>query len=430
MQEHILTYTKKKFTPLDPRIEDIDLQDIAHALSLMTRANGHFSHFYSVAQHSINCYKEAKARNLSKRIQMGCLLHDASESYLSDITRPVKAKLMQYHEFEKHLQTTIYERFGLGDLTESEAKSIKEIDDTMLFHEFLTIMEEKLWEDEPEIYMRHDFTQRDFRQVEKEFLYSMQSIEEEKPNWRCVGIDGCRGGWIAVSITDADFEVDMYHNIREITSKYLEADYLFIDMPMGLPEDDQALRPDAEARTYLSGRGSCIFNVPCRQALYEVNYKDASEINRIYLGKGLSKQSFAICNQIRELDEFLENEPEFKDRLMESHPEICFAVLASKDSKWVLPLYNSKHTDEGYLDRIDVMEEFYDKTSEFIEVVSKDPTLSKYQVDCVDALCLAVSARMCMMNGLRSIPEVPERDAREIPMRIVYGNKETYKNTR
>jgi len=425
MQDHILTYTKKKFSPLNPRIEDIDVRDIAHALSLMTRANGHFTHFYSVAQHSINCYKEAKARNLSKRIQLGCLLHDASESYLSDITRPVKAKMTQYHEFERQLQSAIYERFGLGDLTECEVKLIKEIDDSMLYHEFLTIMEEKLWEDEPVVSMNHDFTQRDFRQVEKEFLYSLQSIERDKPDWRCVGIDGCRGGWIAVSITETDFEVDMYHNIREITSKYMEADCFFIDMPMGLPESVQDIRPDAEARTYLSGRGSCIFNVPCRQAVYEVDYQSASETNRIYLGKGLSKQSFAICNQIRELDEFLANEPEFKERLMESHPEICFAVLASKDSKWVLPLYNSKHTEEGYLDRIDVMEEFYDKTDEFIETVSKNSALLKYQVDCIDALCLAVSARMSMLNGMRTIPEVPEKDTRGISMRIVYGSKET-----
>jgi predicted RNase H-like nuclease/5'-deoxynucleotidase YfbR-like HD superfamily hydrolase len=423
MQEHILTYTKKKFTPLNPRIEDIDIRDIAHALSLMTRANGHFPHFYSVAQHSINCYKEAKARNLSKRTQLGCLLHDASESYLSDITRPVKAKLTQYHDFESQLQTVIYERFGLGDLTEEEAKSIKAIDDTMLYHEFLVIMGEQLWENNPEIKIKHDFSQRDFKQVEKEFLYLAQSIGEEKPGWRCVVIDGCRGGWIAVSIAETGFEADMYHNVREIITKYSDADSFFVDIPMGLPESDQDQRPDTEARTYLSGRGSCIFNVPCRQAVYEEDYKEASEINRIYLGKGLSKQSFAICNQIRELDVFLAEEPEYKERLMESHPEICFAVLASQDSKWVLPLYNSKHTEEGYMDRIDVMEDFYDKTDEFIEAILKDPILSKYQVDCIDALCLAVSARMSMVNGMRTIPEVPEKDVRGIPMRIVYGSK-------
>ena len=47
MKDSITTYTKKQFTPLDPREEDIDIRDIAHALSLMTRANGHFPEFYS-----------------------------------------------------------------------------------------------------------------------------------------------------------------------------------------------------------------------------------------------------------------------------------------------------------------------------------------------------------------------------------------------
>ncbi len=60
MGDYILTYSKTKFFPLEPNLEDINILDIAHALSLMTRANGHFKHFYSVAQHSINCFNEAE----------------------------------------------------------------------------------------------------------------------------------------------------------------------------------------------------------------------------------------------------------------------------------------------------------------------------------------------------------------------------------
>jgi uncharacterized protein len=90
MADYILTYSKTKFYPLEPIKEDVNIIDIAHALSLITRANGHFEHFYSVAQHSINCCREAESRGYSQRVQLGCLLHDASESYISDITRPVK----------------------------------------------------------------------------------------------------------------------------------------------------------------------------------------------------------------------------------------------------------------------------------------------------------------------------------------------------
>jgi len=52
LSDYILTYSKIKFFPLKPVKEDIKIEDIAHSLSLMTRANGHCSHFYSVGQHS------------------------------------------------------------------------------------------------------------------------------------------------------------------------------------------------------------------------------------------------------------------------------------------------------------------------------------------------------------------------------------------
>ncbi len=131
----INTYSEIKFWPLDPRFEEIKVIDIAHALSLMCRGNGHTKHFYSVGQHSINCSFEAKNRGYSIRIQLACLLHDASEAYISDITRPVKGLLPKYLEIEKELQDTIYSFFGLGNLTQEEVTLIKEIDDAMLSYE-------------------------------------------------------------------------------------------------------------------------------------------------------------------------------------------------------------------------------------------------------------------------------------------------------
>jgi hypothetical protein len=49
MADYILTFSKTKFYPLQPAAADIKIEDIAHSLSLMPRANGHFKHFYSVA---------------------------------------------------------------------------------------------------------------------------------------------------------------------------------------------------------------------------------------------------------------------------------------------------------------------------------------------------------------------------------------------
>ncbi|AFM40154.1 hypothetical protein Desaci_1117 [Desulfosporosinus acidiphilus SJ4] len=169
--DYILTYTRVKFYPLEPLREDIKIEDIAHSLSLMTRANGHSSHFYSVAQHSLQCCYEAKSRAYSERVQLGCLLHDASESYISDLTRPVKRNLPQYSMIEERLQRVIYERFGLGDLTEDEQKQIENVDDTLLHYEFEAMMDYLIFETPPEKSMKkHDFAQRDFASVEQEFL--------------------------------------------------------------------------------------------------------------------------------------------------------------------------------------------------------------------------------------------------------------------
>ena len=171
MTNYILTYTKVKFYPLQPIAADIKIEDIAHSLSLMTRANGHLKHFYSVAQHAISCYREAKARGYSKRVQLGCLLHDASESYISDLTRPVKRQLSEYHAIEEKLNNMINIKFGLGDLSEEEQLKISNVDDALLYYEFIALKEiPPVPGLPPEISMEHDFSQRDFVTVENEFI--------------------------------------------------------------------------------------------------------------------------------------------------------------------------------------------------------------------------------------------------------------------
>ncbi|UWG96517.1 HD domain-containing protein [Dehalobacter sp. DCM] len=176
MQNHIITYTKVIFYPLNPIKEDIKIEDIAHAQSLMTRANGHCSHFYSVAQHSLNCYKEAKARECSERVQLACLLHDASETYISDITRPVKQHLPDYIAIESRLQAMIYDRFGLGDLTETELAQIDDIDDTLLYYEFEVLMDYPIFEHIPQKAAEHQFTYEDHANVEKEYISVFQRL--------------------------------------------------------------------------------------------------------------------------------------------------------------------------------------------------------------------------------------------------------------
>lgn len=164
------TYTGKKIDPMSMTADDVSIQDIAHALSLTCRGGGHVSYFFSVAQHSINCMKEAKARGWSERLQLACLLHDASEAYISDIIRPVKVHLSNYLEIEGNIMKVILERFGLDDLSEEENAMWKQIDDEMMNFELKSFMKGEEYRTIDSLVSVPDKAERPWREVEAEFI--------------------------------------------------------------------------------------------------------------------------------------------------------------------------------------------------------------------------------------------------------------------
>ena len=105
---YLSTYTGKKFFPYDPRPEQICIEDIAHGLSMLCRFVGQCRFFFSVAEHSI-----AVARLLPANLKLFGLLHDASEAYLADLPRPVKAGLPEYKAIEANVERVIAEKFEL-----------------------------------------------------------------------------------------------------------------------------------------------------------------------------------------------------------------------------------------------------------------------------------------------------------------------------
>ncbi len=130
------TNSGKQIEITKPTKESFCSEDIAHALSMICRASGQFKHFYSVAQHSINCMREAQARGFSKRVCFASLLHDASEAYLCDIPSPLKAELDEYKNIEEKFQKEILKKFGLYPLSDEEKRQVKLIDEALLWYEF------------------------------------------------------------------------------------------------------------------------------------------------------------------------------------------------------------------------------------------------------------------------------------------------------
>ena len=107
----IQTYSGHKVSLLDPQPNQITIEDIAHALSMVNRYNGHTSFPYSVATHSRHV---SKLLSYDIQLSLDGLLHDASEAYVGDVSRPLKALMPQYVEIEQRFSAVIAAKFGLS----------------------------------------------------------------------------------------------------------------------------------------------------------------------------------------------------------------------------------------------------------------------------------------------------------------------------
>lgn len=140
----IQSFSGRAIDFLDPKEDQIDIEDIAHALSLLCRFGGHCSNFYSVAQHSVLC-----AYNVEKEFEKEALLHDATEAYIVDMPRPIKQKLRGYRDIESALDKVIRKKF---ELPEKMSPEVHFVDNQMLATEKRDLMKdsERPWSNLPD----------------------------------------------------------------------------------------------------------------------------------------------------------------------------------------------------------------------------------------------------------------------------------------
>jgi len=179
LSDYITTYGGTHFFPTEPDMKDFHISDVAHALSLICRGNGHVKQFFSVGQHCIDCALEAEARGYSKRVVLACLLHDASEAYMSDVPRPFKKYLKDYAVFEDRLLSLVYRKYLGSDVSEEEQGLIKQIDNDVLAYDLLYLLGEGCEEDLPDMKREISYKARPFEEVEQEYMQLFQILTEE-----------------------------------------------------------------------------------------------------------------------------------------------------------------------------------------------------------------------------------------------------------
>lgn len=237
---------------------------------------------------------------------------------------------------------------------------------------------------------------------------------------KLIGVDGCRGGWVACSHDGQTYRFQRFEEISRFSQLFPDAVLALIDVPIGLRDDGERERGcDLDARAILGpGRGSSVFVVPSRAALQAEDYETASRVNRERTGRLLSRQSFAILPKIRELDRFFRRHPELHRILMESHPEVGYWALGP-----ARPMKENKRTVEGRAERRAVLAAV---DAEIVVALDVAMGLLKDEEaavdDLLDAACLCLVARQCYLRGMRLLPAEREFDGEGHPMRLVYAS--------
>lgn len=126
------THSGKCFWPLDPRPDEVDIEDIAHSLSMRCRYGGHVTKFYSVAEHSVHV-----SMHVPQEFALWGLLHDAAEAYSADVPRPLKRNLPDWKPIEAGIMLAVCRHFGLPEV---EPAIVKQIDFAMTTDERAALM--------------------------------------------------------------------------------------------------------------------------------------------------------------------------------------------------------------------------------------------------------------------------------------------------
>lgn len=145
----IYSKNNRKLSLANYSVDDVDIDEIAHALANTCRFGGHCSSFYSVAEHCVimaNLVEEeftshpeySKPRRL---LPLAALLHDASEYMLTDVPKPFKFLMPEFEKYERLIMDVIEIKFGIN----TRHPFIKELDKRMVISEANELFDEPEW---------------------------------------------------------------------------------------------------------------------------------------------------------------------------------------------------------------------------------------------------------------------------------------------
>ena len=229
---------------------------------------------------------------------------------------------------------------------------------------------------------------------------------------RALGVDGCKGGWIAVRrhSAGADIEVFRRNAFRDLLALIPAPAVVAVDVPIGLPKVGARLC-DTEARRLLGRRRSSVFPAPLRAVLGSRSQPEASALRESVEGKRMSLQAFGILGKVAEVDGLLRAESPCRKTVREVHPELCFFFLNGRRS-----LLYSKRTREGREERLALLRSSFGAEAD--RALNHRLELQCNADDILDALAGLWTAERILRGEAVTIPVDPPCDDQGLPMRM------------
>lgn len=233
---------------------------------------------------------------------------------------------------------------------------------------------------------------------------------------KTAGIDGCRLGWILVTFDEGKEKYEILTTAEQLKTAFGEYDRIFIDMPIGLEEEEYTRECDALLRKELGGEySSSVFTPPIRPALHAPSYVEANMISFDYTEKKLSLQAWNIVPKIILVDQLLREDKDFAEKVFESHPELLFQKLNGG------MIFQKKNLKKGIRHRLELLRDEEPTADDFFREIKEEyRRVEVGEDDIVDAMALAYYAKQSISRGIKTIPKEVPVDSEGLPKAIHY----------
>ncbi|WP_234573218.1 DUF429 domain-containing protein [Rhodohalobacter sp. 614A] len=233
---------------------------------------------------------------------------------------------------------------------------------------------------------------------------------------KTAGIDGCKAGWILITFDEDNPKYEVLRTDDDLKDAFHRFDRIFIDMPIGLEDDQYTRECDALLRKKLGPEyAASVFNPPIRPALHAPSYVEANMQSFEFTEKKMTVQAWNITPKIKVVDRFLTEEPELQNVVFESHPELLFMNLNGG------MIFQKKNTKKGLRHRLSLVSEREDIAKDFFRDIKEDFRRNEVEEDdIVDSMALALGAKQSVEKGIKTLPENPEKDSSGLIKAIHY----------